>query len=295
MISIRELCEATNGQLLQNSLVSGTSKKKSFTGVSIDSREKNLKDKIFFAIKGNNFDGHDFINEAIQKQVGAVLVHSVEKVQINNHPVKIPIVQVADTSQALQQLSAYWRKKNNLKVIGITGSNGKTTTKYFCLQLMEQEFSVLASPKSYNNIYGVPLTLLSAGVSDTDKKPDYIIQEMGMNHPGEIKTLCQIAPPTIATVVNVGSSHIGFMGGMENIAKEKEQIYKYSTPEAFHVYNLDNPYTKAMYDSHKNVQKKLFPVRIKVQMYFCKWITVEWIILKYQGICRVSMAPLECR
>ena len=258
MISIQELCEATSGQLLQNSLVSGISKKNSFTGVSIDSREKNLKGKIFFAIKGNNFDGHDFINEAIQKQVGAVLVHSVEEIQIKNHSVKVPIVQVADTSQALQQLSAYWRKKNNLKIIAITGSTGKTTTKHFCLKLMEQEFSVLASPKSYNNIYGVSLTLLSAGTSHTDKKPDYIIQEMGMNHPGEIKTLCQIAPPTISTVVNVGASHVGFMGGMDNIAREKEQIYKHSISESIHVYNLDNPYTKAMYDSHKNVQKKTF-------------------------------------
>ncbi len=257
-LSIKELCEATNGQLLQNSLISGTSKKKSFTGVSIDSREKNLKDKIFFAIQGNNFDGHDFINEAIQKQVGAVLVHLAEKVQIKNHSVQVPIVQVADTSQALQQLSAYWRKKNNLKVIGITGSTGKTTTKYFCLKLMEQEYSVLASPKSYNNIYGVSLTLLSTVTSHTGKKPDYIIQEMGMNHPGEIKTLCQIAPPCISTVVNVGASHVGFMGGMENIAREKEQIYKHSTPEATHVYNLDNPYTKAMYNSSQNVQKKTF-------------------------------------
>ena len=260
-LTIKELCEAIAGQFLQDlsSSVSVNNQSNDFTGVSIDSREKDLKGKIFFAIKGKNFDGHDFIDEVIQKQVSAVVIHSTKKDPIKTHSVKIPVIQVSDTTQALQKLSAYWIKKNNLKIIGITGSNGKTTTKHFCLQLIKKEFSVLVSPKSYNNIYGVCLTVLSAEASSSDgmdQQPNYIIQEMGMNHPGEIKTLCQIAPPYVATVVNVGASHIGFMGDLENISKEKEQIYKNSLPGAVHIYNLDNPYTKAMYHSNKNAQKK---------------------------------------
>lgn len=258
-LTIEELCKAVDGQLQQNS---SSTKKNDFKGVSIDSREKDLKGKIFFAIQGSQFDGHDFIDEAIQKQVGALVIHSTKKDQMRKHSIQIPVVQVEDTTQALQKLSAYWQKKNDLKVIGITGSTGKTTTKYFCLKLMKQEFSVIASPKSYNNTYGVSLTVLSAGVVSSStvasgKKPDYIIQEMGMNHPGEIKSLCQIAPPCISAVVNVGSSHIGFMGDIKNIAKEKEQIYKNSTAEAIHIYNLDNPYTKFMYDSHTDSQKRI--------------------------------------
>ena len=260
-LSIEELCKATHGQCLSNLSTSPVSQKNDFNGVSIDSREKDLSGKIFFAIKGEQFDGHHFISEAVQKQAGALVIHSATKFQKNKQVVTIPVIQVPDTAKALQKLSTYWQKKNNLKVIGITGSTGKTTTKCFCLKLMEQELSVLASPKSYNNIYGVSLTVLSVGAVSSDtttpgKRPDYIIQEMGMNHPGEIKALCQIAPPCISAIVNVGSSHIGFMGDVKNIAKEKEQIYKNSTAEAVHIYNLDNPYTKFMYDSHTNSQKK---------------------------------------
>ena len=271
-LSIEELCKAIDGHLLQVAFSSVKNHNHRFRGVSIDSRENNLTGKIFFAIQGHQFDGHDFISEAVQKQVGALVVHSIKGFQENKQLIKkIPVVQVKDTSKALQKLSAYWRKKHNLKVIGITGSAGKTTTKYFCLKLLEQELSVLASPKSYNNIYGVSLTILSAVSavsSDTaasGKKLDYIIQEMGMNHLGEIKALCEIAPPCICAVVNVGSSHIGLMGDRKKIAKEKEQIYKNSTLDAVHIYNLDNPYTKLMYDSHTDRQKRIFTFSSQVE------------------------------
>ena len=261
-LSVEELCSAIGGLWpppgkLSAGSVRSEHLEKHFTGVSIDSRSSNLKGKVFFAIKGKHCDGHDFIKEAVQKQASALVVHSVKNISLKQQ--NIPIIQTQDTTQALQKLSVYWRKKNPLKIIGITGSSGKTTTKYFCKTLMEQDFKVLASPKSYNNIYGVCLTLLSASPSSSElsfkTSPYYIIQEMGMNHAGEIKTLCQIAPPNIAAVVHVGSSHIGCLGGIKNIAEEKQQIYKYSLPEAVHVYNLDNIYTKAMYDSFKGKRK----------------------------------------
>ena len=158
------------------------------------------------------------------------------------------VIQVPDTLKALQALASYWRKKNNFQVIGITGSAGKTTTKFFCQTLLEKSFVVQASPKSFNNHYGVPLSLLSAN-QDTN----FLIQEIGMNQVGEIASLSRLADPDIVTVTQVGDSHIGILKGKANIAHEKEQIYL-TCPKALPVFNKDNPWTKAMYERWKKHQ-----------------------------------------
>lgn len=229
-LSVEELCSVVQGRFLQkrNSF--------SFTGVSIDSRESNLKQKIFFAIKGTCFDGHNFLQQALRAGAGALVVHKKTSIVSS-----MPVIQVDDTLKALHRLSSYWRKKNKFSVIGITGSSGKTTTKNFCLRILESSFSVIKSPKSFNNVYGVPLTLLSAKEST-----EVVIQEIGMNQEGEIKLLCQLAQPDIVTVTQVGESHVGMLGSREGIAQEKKEIYL-NAPKAVHVFNLDNFYTKRMY------------------------------------------------
>ena len=230
-LNVEKLCSVLEGCFLNKVPQS------SFRGVSIDSRDSDLKKKIFFAIKGSQFDGHDFLQQALKADVGAVVVHKRKSLKTNS----TTVIQVDDTLKALHRLASYWRKKTQISVIGITGSTGKTTSKNFCHTLLGKSFSVIASPKSFNNMYGVPLTLLSAK-EDTN----ILIQEMGMNQKGEIKTLCHLAQPDIVTVTQVGSSHIGILGSKKEIAQEKEEIYL-NSPKAISVFNWDDSYTKAMY------------------------------------------------
>ena len=230
-LNTEELCSVVKGRFLQKGDQS------SFAGVSIDSREPDLKRKIFFAIQGTRFDGHDFLQSALKAGAGALVIHKKPSVDINS----VPVIQVDDTLKAFHRLASYWRRKNKFSVIGVTGSSGKTTTKSFCLKLLEDSFSAIGSPRSFNNMYGVPLTLLSAK-EDTE----ILVQEIGMNQKGEIKFLCQLVQPDIVTVTQVGDSHIGMLGSKEGIAREKKEIYL-NTPKAIHVFNLDNFYTREMY------------------------------------------------
>jgi len=232
-------------------------------GVSIDTREKTLKQKIFFAIKGEIFDGHDFLKSAVKKSASVLIIHKktkeIQKI-ISSKPMAT-IIQVDDTLKALHSLASYWRKKINARVIGITGSMGKTTTKHFTSILLKDFFKLTTSPKSFNNVYGVPLTLLSAK-EDTD----FIIQEIGMNQKGEIKKLCDIAKPNIVAVTDIGTSHIGHLNSIEDIAQEKENIYHSKTVTKA-IFNLDNPYTKAMHDKLKKLNqfKEIFCFSSKEQ------------------------------
>jgi len=250
-LSSEELCQAVKGCFLKKV------NKKGFQGVTIDSRDKDISNKIFFAISGKRFDGHDFIPEVLKKNVGAIIVHRSLKPYFweekkNAHPV---IIQVKDTLTSLRDLASFWRKKTRLEVIGITGSSGKTTTKHLCFQLLQDNFSVMASPKSFNNQYGVPLSLLSV-----QEGKNYLIQEIGINRKGEIQGLCDIARPHIATVVTVGSAHIELFGSKENIAKEKEYIYKSLPSEGVAVFNKDNSYTTSMYENRKKFSVSHFLV-----------------------------------
>ena len=242
-LTIKEICQVLEGKLLNKN-----SQDLEIKGLSIDSREPHLKNKIFFCIKGHNSDGHYFIEEAFKKGALAVVVHSDKTPKLKN------IIKTENTSEALQKLALYWRKKNKFHIIGITGSQGKTTTKHFCQILLEKDFPIKASPKSYNNIYGLPLTLLN-----TESSTKYIIQEMGTNHAGEIQKLCEIAPPQTALVTTVGRSHIGkFNNSIAKLALEKEQIYQCSAPNACSIYNLDNPYTNKMYQKNSTKNKITF-------------------------------------
>ncbi|MDE0119259.1 MAG: UDP-N-acetylmuramoyl-tripeptide--D-alanyl-D-alanine ligase [Bdellovibrionales bacterium] len=256
-LNTEELCSVIEGCFLQKKYHTP------FRGVSIDSREADLNQKIFFAIKGAQFDGHDFLDQALKKGANILIVHKTVSFNTNS----VTIIQVDDTLKALHRLASWWRQKLKFSVIGITGSTGKTTTKNFCLTLLNPKgltgadlpggFSwetIIASPKSFNNTYGVPLTLLSA-----TENTKMVIQEIGMNQKGEIKTLCQLAQPDIVTVTQVGSSHIGMLGDKAGIAREKEEIY-INSPKAIGVFNLDDSYTKAMYERwnrHDKTRKAL--------------------------------------
>lgn len=216
-------------------------KEKEFHGVGTDTR-KSLKHEIFFALKGDQFDGHNYLSQAVEQGAAVLVVHQDIPLESALRQ-QVSVVQVADTLRALQSLGLYWRRRNKFKVIGITGSNGKTTTKMFTRTLLGEKFPTWAAEGSLNNHWGVPISLLQA-----DEDIRIVVQEMGMNHAGEITALCKMAEPDIVGVTMVGRAHIGELGSQEAIARAKEEIYL-ASPEAMYIFNLDNPWTKKMYDA----------------------------------------------
>lgn len=187
----------------------------SFTGVSIDSRTTKSGD-CFFAIAGENFDGHDYIADAFAK--GAVCAVVSEKFQ-NDELAGKCLLRVDDTVKALGDLAREYRWRGDFKVVAITGSAGKTTTRHICHHVLSRRFKVHQSPKSFNNDIGVPLTLLGAG-ADTE----IVIAELGSNNPGEIAYLTRIAEPDIAVVTNVHPAHLEGFGDLQTIVQEKSSI-----------------------------------------------------------------------
>ena len=211
-----------------------------FSGIGTDTR-KSLNGQVFFALKGPRFDGHDFLSEAQKKGAALLITSHREKTQsfIKSHQNTTGLLQVEDTLTALQKLAVFWRKKLNLKIICFTGSSGKTTTKQFTQTLLSSK-KALSSPHSFNNHWGVPLSLLSA------REPEaFFIQEIGASRKGEIATLTSLCDPFVAAVTSIGPAHLEGFGNMESLALEKQQIYEKS-PQAHWIFNEDNPFTKKM-------------------------------------------------
>ncbi|MDA0885079.1 MAG: UDP-N-acetylmuramoyl-tripeptide--D-alanyl-D-alanine ligase [Bacteroidetes bacterium] len=195
----------------------------SCSGVSIDTRNI-IKDEIYFSLKGENFDGNDFAMEAIEKGAKFSIVDDIEKKDIHDK-----IVYVENSLKALQDLSNYHRSLFDTKVIGITGSNGKTTTKNLIYSILSQKYNVVKTKGNLNNHIGVPLSLL-----DIKHDTDVAIIEMGANHIGEIKRLCEIAMPDIGLITNYGYAHLEGFGGFEGVVKGKTEIYEYLTENYGH-------------------------------------------------------------
>ncbi len=184
----------------------------SFTGVSTDSRT--IKpNQCFFAIKGQAFDGHDFLEQAIQKKAACCVTQKPYNCD------SVPCITTENTITALGQLAAWYRKKYSFKVIAITGSAGKTTTREIIYHCLKNKYKTHRSPKSFNNNIGLPLTILSA-------QPDtqVLVTEIGANAPGEIAHLSKIANPDIALITNIHPAHLQGFGSIENIIKEKASI-----------------------------------------------------------------------
>jgi UDP-N-acetylmuramoyl-tripeptide--D-alanyl-D-alanine ligase len=184
-------------------------------GVSTDSR-KCPKDSMFIALKGDNFDGNVFVENAIES--GCKFALTSDEQRANNKT----IFYVPDTLVALQQLASYHRQQMNATVIAITGTNGKTTTKELTSAVMKAKFGddVINTEGNLNNHIGVPLTLLRIKAHHK-----YAIVEMGANHPGEIKTLADIALPDYGLITNVGTAHILGFGSFEGVIKTKCELY----------------------------------------------------------------------
>ena len=184
-------------------------------GVSTDSR--NIKENaLYFALKGSNFDGNAFALEAIKK--GAICA-VVDDPGLKD---KSQCYFVQDVLIALQELASFHRSKFKGEVLGITGSNGKTTTKELISSVLESHYKIHVTKGNFNNHIGVPLTLLALNLD-----ADYAIIEMGANHTGEIKMLCEIADPDYGLITNVGKAHLEGFGSLENIKKGKAELYQH--------------------------------------------------------------------
>ena len=181
--------------------------------ISTDTRSI-AKDSIFFALKGANFNGNTFAEKALALGAAYVVVDEKE-FQINDK-----CILVDDVLKSLQDLAHYHRMQLNIPVIGITGSNGKTTSKELLYAVLSRKFKTLATKGNLNNHIGVPLTLLSI-TSDIEMT----IIEMGANHQLEIEFLCNIAQPTYGLICNVGKAHLEGMGGFEGVKKTKKELY----------------------------------------------------------------------
>ncbi len=194
----------------------------SFKNISLDSRTI-LNRELFIAIKGTNFDGHNFLNEVIKKGVKAVVIKDGMQ---NLLPNKFPFWTVPDTLEAFQKLALFKRRKLNIPVVGITGSVGKTTTKEMMGEVLKQLGKIKLSQLNFNNEIGVGLTIL-----DSDSKDKTLILEMGMRGLGQIENLSKFSEPDIAVITNIGSSHIGILGSKENITNAKCEITKHLNPK----------------------------------------------------------------
>jgi UDP-N-acetylmuramoyl-tripeptide--D-alanyl-D-alanine ligase len=203
-----------------------------FTGVSVDSRTIKPGD-CFFAISGENFDGADFLADVFIRGAVYAVVNKNSKFKIQNSKFKT-ILKVNDTVKAIGQLAGEYRRQMGFKVVAITGSVGKTTTRQIAYHVLSQHFRVVAAPKNFNNDIGLPLTLLGA-----DPEDEIVIAELGSNHPGEIAYLTRIAGPDIAVIANVHSAHLEGFGDLEIIVQEKLSISEGLQPGGTLIINAD--------------------------------------------------------
>jgi len=196
----------------------------SSNGVSIDSRSIK-KDEIFFSIKGDNFDGNSFALDALDKGAKFSIVDDIKLKNQNDK-----IIFVENSLKELQNLSRYNRSKYDVKVIGLTGSNGKTTTKNLICNIVSQKYNTLCTDGNLNNHIGVPLTLLNI-----KPETEIAVIEMGANHIGEIENLCQICMPDIGLITNFGSAHLEGFGDLKGVIKGKTELYKYLIKNYGHI------------------------------------------------------------
>jgi UDP-N-acetylmuramoyl-tripeptide--D-alanyl-D-alanine ligase len=228
--TVAQALEATGGSLL------GPARRPAFSGVSTDTRTIK-RGNLFIALKGEKFDGHDFILRAVENGAAGVVVSSRD-VYV---PDKIAAILVADTLAALQDLARCHRRRFTLPVVGITGSNGKTTTKDMTAAVLSGRWRVLKTEANYNNDIGLPLTILGLTADH-----QAAVVEMGMRARGEIGRLAAIAAPTVAVVTNVGETHIEILGSLENIAAAKGELVEATPADGLVALNADIPLVKDM-------------------------------------------------
>ena len=225
MIDVNFILNATNGRFLSGK------RESVFMGISTDSR-KITKDEIFFALKGDNFNGEDFVLEAFNMGASGAVVESAFSEDLNS---KV-LIEVPSTLKALGDLASEWRGSfADLKLAAITGSNGKTTTKEMTWSIVSLKHNTLRNTGNFNNLIGLPLTLLKLS-----SEYSAAVVEVGMNDFGEIRRLTEIARPDIGAITNIGHAHLEKLGGLDGVAKAKGELVENFNEDNIFVVNLDD-------------------------------------------------------
>jgi UDP-N-acetylmuramoyl-tripeptide--D-alanyl-D-alanine ligase len=220
-MSLKQLATAIDARLIGEETV--------FDGVSTDSRALQ-SGQLFIALRGERFDGHQFLDQAVDKGAAAVMVDTPDLTTL-------PQLVVGDTRLGLGRLAAAWRQRFDLPLVAITGSNGKTTVKEMTASILATGGEVLATHGNLNNDIGMPLTLLRLG-----EEHHAAVIEMGANHHGEIDYLTHIARPTVALITNAGQAHLEGFGSVEGVARAKGEIYAGLAEGGVAVINADDQY-----------------------------------------------------
>lgn len=226
---VKEIVKAAAGEC-----ISGNSET-IITGVSTDSRTV-CGGMVFFALEGERFDGHAFLEKAIESGCSAVVV-STESGSVITHAKNrgVAVIKVGDTLTALQEFAAYYLSLFNIHKIGVTGSTGKTTTKEMLYWIMSEKYKTVRNLGNLNNLIGLPLSIFNI-----EENTEAAIFEMGMDRPGEIHRLVEIVRPAVGIITNVGLSHIQHLGSQKNILKAKMEITDYFKKGDTLVVNWDN-------------------------------------------------------
>src|SRR5436309_12295459 len=203
--------------------------------ISTDSRAVK-RGELFVALRGEKFDGHNFVESAAKAGAAGAVVDFNWKGKV---PENFALIRVKDTLQAYQKLAANYRKSLSLKVVAITGSNGKTSTKDFAAAVLARRFQVTKTQGNFNNHVGLPRTILEATSRD-----EVAVWEIGMNHPGEVAALAKVAAPDAGIITNIGVAHIEFMGSRERIAAEKGALAEAVGGGGTVILNADDPFTR---------------------------------------------------
>ncbi|MBW2056117.1 MAG: UDP-N-acetylmuramoyl-tripeptide--D-alanyl-D-alanine ligase [Deltaproteobacteria bacterium] len=227
--------EATGGRLVQGD------REASFAGLSTDSRT--LKGgEVFLALKGERFDGHAFVEEALSRGASGVIVEEGDLPSgVFGRVGASPVIGVSDTLRALGDIARFWRDRFTLPVVCLTGSNGKTSTKEMIASVLEESFTVLKNPGNFNNLVGVPLTLL-----ELQPRHQVAVVEIGTNVPGEIRRLAEIARPTTGLITNIGQAHLEGMGSLEALIREKGDLFRSIPEEGVVIVNRNDPHVSSL-------------------------------------------------
>ncbi|HRI45831.1 MAG TPA: UDP-N-acetylmuramoyl-tripeptide--D-alanyl-D-alanine ligase [Ignavibacteriaceae bacterium] len=237
-ININDLFNLSGAELYNANLIGD------YKSISIDSR-KIEKGALFIAIQGKKFNGHKFVESAVNSGASAIIIN---KKQIKNFiNLKLPIITVPNTTLALGELASYWRSKLKAKVICITGSVGKTTTKDILISLLKEKYRVTGTSLNNNNHIGVPLTIFSAKQND-----DFLVLEVGTNHFGEIEYTSKIAKPDYSVITNIGNSHLEFLKSKNGVLKEKVNLFNNTNVNGKVFINLDDPFLKRIGTNFQN-------------------------------------------
>ena len=233
-ITVKEVVSAIGGRQMSGS------PDELMEGLSTDSRRM-IPGHMFLALKGEIYDGHNFLDEAIDAGAAGIIVQSDtirhEEISANN----LAIITVSSTLKALGDLALWWRKQWGGRVIAITGSNGKSTTKEMAASILSLKANTLKSPGNFNNLIGLPLTILSL---EGDHK--IAVLEMGMNRPGEIARLTQIAEPDIGMITNVARAHLEGLGDFDGVVKAKGELLRVMSGESTAILNGDDKATAGL-------------------------------------------------